>query len=409
MLLSYLKLAIKVLARRKFFTFVSLFGVCFTIVVLMVAAALLDHLFAPHAPELKLDRILGVYNLRMSGPESNRTGPAGYAFLDRTLRDFPDAEVVSIGAFPDRVAVYGDGNKVELFLRRVDGNFWRVFDFELLAGELYTQADEEHARFVAVVNRSTAERLFGSPAAAPGKALEIDGQSFRISGVVEDGPFTGYRSFGDVWAPISTNKSTTYREHYQGMFMGLVLAKSRGDFPALKAEFQSRLAATPLPPADDRWTEMSASLDTPLEGIVNTLRLPSATWLKGFFIVLGLVFMVLPAVNLVNLNLSRIMERASEIGVRRAFGARRGTLVWQFLVENAVLTLLGSLLGLVVSALVLEGINATGIIPRSDLTLNVRIFVYGMLAAFAFALLSGVYPAWRMSRLQPVEALKGTL
>ncbi|MGK2856890.1 MAG: ABC transporter permease [Thermoanaerobaculia bacterium] len=409
MLFSYLKLAIKVLARRKFFTFVSLFGICFTLVVLLVAAAILDHLFAPHAPELKLDRILGVYNLHMSGPESNRTGPAGYAFLDRTLRDFPGAEVVSFGAFPDRVAVYGDGSKVELFLRRVDGNFWRIFDFELLAGELYTQADEENARFVAVVNRSTAERLFGNPAAALGKALEIDGQSFRICGVVEDVPFTGYRSFGDLWAPISTNKSTTYREHYQGMFMGFVLAKSRGDFPTLKATFQSRLAATPLPPADDQWTTMAASLDTPIEGIVNTFRLPSATWLKGFFIVLGLLFMVLPAINLVNLNLSRIMERASEIGVRRAFGARRGTLVWQFLVENAMLTLLGGLLGLVVSILVLEGINATGIIPRSDLTLNVRIFVYGMLAAFAFALLSGVYPAWRMSRLQPVEALKGTL
>lgn len=409
MLVSYLKLALKVLARRKFFTFVSLFGICFTLVVLMVATAIVDHFVAPHAPESRLDRTLGVYWLEMEGPQSQRNGPAGYGFLDRTLRDFPGAEAVSIGQMPDRMAVYSDGAKVELYLRRVDGNFWRVFDFDLVAGELFTQADEENARFVAVVNRSTAEGLFGSAGEALGRPIEIDGQTFRVTGVVEDVPFTGFRSFGDVWVPISTNKSKSYRESYQGLFFGFVLAKSQTDFPALKAEFQSRLAATPLPPNQDRWETLRSSLDTPLEGVVNTLQLPSVTWLKGFFVTVALVFMILPAINLVNLNLSRIMERASEIGVRRAFGARRGTLVVQFLLENLVLTLVGGTLGLVVSALILEGINATGIIPRSMFTLNPRVFGLGLVAAFAFALLSGVYPAWRMSRLQPVEALKGTL
>jgi len=409
MLTSYLKLALKVLARRKFFTFVSLFGICFTLVVLMVAAAIIDHFMAPHAPESKLDRTLGVYSVHMQGPHSNRYGPPGYALLDRTIRDLPGAETISIVQFPDRMAVYADGAKVELFLKRVDGNFWRIFDFDLVAGELFTQADEENARFVAVVNRSTAEGLFGSPGEALGRSIEVDGQAFRISGVVEDVPFSGFRSFGDVWVPINTNKSQAYRKQYSGMFFGFVLAQSPADFPALKAEFLSRLAAMPLPPDDDRWETIETQLDTPLEGVVHTLRLPSVTWLKGFFAVAGLLFMLLPAINLVNLNLSRIMERASEIGVRRAFGARRATLVLQFLVENLVLTLIGGLLGLVVSALVLQGINATGLIPRSEFALNLRTFAYGLSAAFVFALLSGVYPAWRMSRMQPVEALKGTL
>jgi len=409
MLISYLKLSLKVLARRKFFTFVSLFGICFTLVVLVVAAAIVDHFMAPHAPESNLDRTLGVYSLHLQGPKSNRYGPPGYALLDRTIRDLPGAEVVSIAQFPDRMAVYADGSKVELFLKRVDGNFWRVFDFDLLSGELFTQADEEAARFVAVVNRSTAEGLFGSPGEALGSTIDVDGQSFTVSGVVEDVPFSGFRSFGDVWVPISTSKSKAYRDQYSGLSFGFVLAKNRSDFPALKAEFQSRLAATPLPPDDDRWETMETSLDTPLEGLVRTLRLPSVTWLRGFFVIAGLLFMVLPAINLVNLNLSRIMERASEIGVRRAFGARRGTLVLQFLVENLVLTFIGGILGLAVSTLVLEGINATGIIPRSEFALNPRVFALGVLAAIVFAILSGVYPAWRMSRMQPVEALKGTL
>lgn len=408
MLMSYLKLAIKVLARRKFFTFVSLFGICLTLVVLMVTAAVGDHFFAPHAPESKLDRILGVYQLQLREGYSTRTSPCGYSLLTRTLHDLPGVEVVSIGEQPDRLAVYADGRKLELFRRRVDGNFWRVFDFDLIAGELYSQADEENARFVAVINRSTALALFGGPDGALHEPIEIDGQSFEVVGVVEDVPFSGFRSFSDVWAPISTNKTTAYREGYSGSNFGFVLAKSRDDFPAIKAEFLSRVAALPLPANDPPWETMEATLDTPLEAVVTMLGLPSLTFLKGFLIALALLVMLLPAINLVNLNLSRILERASEIGVRRAFGARRGTLVLQFLVENLVLTLIGGLLGLVVSALVLEGINATGIVPRSDFALNFRVFAIGLAASVVFAMLSGVYPAWRMSRLQPVDALKGS-
>ncbi len=65
MLKNYLKIALKVLLRRKFFTFISLFGISFTLLVLMVVTALFDHSFAPRAPETHADRMLGVYRLTM--------------------------------------------------------------------------------------------------------------------------------------------------------------------------------------------------------------------------------------------------------------------------------------------------------------------------------------------------------
>jgi putative ABC transport system permease protein len=121
------------------------------------------------------------------------------------------------------------------------------------------------------------------------------------------------------------------------------------------------------------------------------------------------LFALLPAVNLVNLNTSRIMERASEIGVRKAFGARSRSLVGQFIVENLVLTLTGGALGFVLSWGCLVGLNASGLIPYAQFTMNLRVFVYGLGLAVFFGLLSGVYPAWRMSRLHPVAALKGAV
>lgn len=120
-----------------------------------------------------------------------------------------------------------------------------------------------------------------------------------------------------------------------------------------------------------------------------------------------LLFLMLPTVNLVNLNVSRIMERASEIGVRRAFGASSRTLIGQFVVENLVLTLIGGLVGFVLSALVLQAISAAGLFPYASLHINVRVFLYGVGLSVLFGLISGVYPAWRMSRLHPVAALRG--
>jgi putative ABC transport system permease protein len=122
---------------------------------------------------------------------------------------------------------------------------------------------------------------------------------------------------------------------------------------------------------------------------------------------LMLLFALLPTVNLVNLNMSRIMERASEIGVRKAFGASSRTLVGQFIVENVVLALIGGVLGFVGSLFVLAAANRSSLIPYANFTMNYRIFLYGLGLAAFFGVLSGVYPAWRMSRLHPVQALKG--
>jgi putative ABC transport system permease protein len=93
--------------------------------------------------------------------------------------------------------------------------------------------------------------------------------------------------------------------------------------------------------------------------------------------------------------------------VRKAFGAPARTLVGQFLVENILLTLVGGLIGYLLSVLALRAFTQSGIVSYAHFTLNLRVFGYGMALAIAFGILSGVYPAWRMSRLNPVDALKG--
>src|SRR5256885_1583041 len=99
-------------------------------------------------------------------------------------------------------------------------------------------------------------------------------------------------------------------------------------------------------PASPRWQRGRAAAAPwvlgPGPGAVGTL--------VAIIAAVALLFMALPTLNLVNLNVSRILERASEIGVRKAFGASSRALLGQFLVENVVLTLIGGALGLALSA-----------------------------------------------------------
>jgi putative ABC transport system permease protein len=101
------------------------------------------------------------------------------------------------------------------------------------------------------------------------------------------------------------------------------------------------------------------------------------------------------------------MERRAEIGVRKAFGATNAQLVRQLVTENLLLCAVGGILGLAGARLALWWLEGSGLIPYLKIELNLAVFGWGMLIALVFGLLSGVLPAWKMARLDPVHALKG--
>ncbi len=414
MIKNYLKVALKVLARRKFFTFISLFGISLTLLVLLVAAAIFDQVLARQAPETRSDRTLGVYQLLMRGPDNTQNSEPGYGFLNayvRPLSALPGVERVSIVS-SNRIGVsYLGGSKIESRIRRTDGEFWRILDFDYLEGGPFTAEDEAGARFVAVISETTRGRFFGDQPAL-GKTIEVDGQRFRVAGVVPDVPTLRFSSSADIWVPLSTAKSNLYRNQWMGGYIALILGRSTADLPAIKKEYSARLReAEGHLPDPKTYKTLESGADTLFEACVRNFSpgiepLDSGRVKAGLFLLM-LLFMLLPTLNLVNINLSRILDRASEIGVRKAFGASSRTLVGQFVVENLVLTLLGAAIGLLLAVPVLSAINASGLIPYARLAVSFRVFLAGLGMAVFFGFLSGVYPAWRMSKLHPVQALRG--
>jgi len=412
MLRSYLKLAWKILWRRRFYTFISLFGIMVTIAVLVVASALLDHTFAPMPPEVRQDRTLGLFRARLVGKDSIDSTAVGYRLIDRYARNLPGVERLAIVSQAQTVLSYVGGHRVESRIRRADAEYWRVLDFAFLEGGPFTDQDVAGGSFVAVISASARDAYFGG-APAVGRVLEADGQRFRVIGVVSDVPATREVAYGDLYVPFTTQKTDAYRRELLGDFYALLLARSPADFPAIKSELASRLARAELPSRE--YDHLYAFPQTYFESVADDVFFDDQAdrshpeRLLAVMAVAAFLFLLLPTVNLVNLNVSRITERASEIGVRKAFGASSRVLVTQFVVENLLLTLVGAAGGFVLATVVLWLVTASGVVPHAELALNLRVFGAGVAAAAVFGLLSGVYPAWRMSRMHPVEALKGAV
>lgn len=413
MLKNYFKIAFKVMLRHKLFTFISLFGISFTLLFLVLITSFLDYGFGPVTPEKKLDRTLSV----TMGTLWYKTGGISAGplfspyFLNRYVKSLETPAAVSISSFASTVTEYYGNKKIEMGIKYTDGEFWQILDFNFLEGRGYTVQEVENREPLAVINQRLKEQYFGDQPAV-GKYLEVTGTSFRIAGVVENVSIIRIMPYADIWVPLGfsktdINKISITSNSFPGWY-AMVLAHSRKDFRAIKAEFQQHLRQVEFP--DDRYSRILTNTTSYQEAFARQLFRREDNNLGGLFIVLFvlmLIFMLLPTINLVNINISRILERSSEIGVRKSFGASSWSLVGQFLVENIIITLIGGLISLLLATIILGLVNRSGIIPDTSFAINYRIFLASLLITLIFGVFSGVYPAFKMSRLQPALALQG--
>jgi len=410
---NYMLTAWKVFMRRKLFTAINLLCIVLTLVVLMVVTALVQNTFYPVGVEGKSERFLQVVivHAESDSGHSNTTSPLGYKLIEQYLKPMKSVELVGVTSGPSTVSVYQEGRVTELNMRRTDANYWKILDFTLLAGRLPDAEDDAMGRFVAVINRASARKLFGS-APAVGKNVRVSGQQFRIIGVVENE--MQLNAFADMWAPISTYPSTGYKQEYFGEFFALLLGHSAADLPMIRRDVEA-IARDADFGDHKKWNKIRFWADNKMDAIARQTIGDSnsadsgATTMITVLLSIMFAFMLLPALNLINLNSGRIMERSAEIGVRKAFGATSAHLAGQLIVENVVLCLAGGVISMACAALVLRGLEMSELIPYLKVQLNLVVMACGLILTLVFGLLSGVLPAWKMSRLDPIHALKGAL
>jgi putative ABC transport system permease protein len=410
MLKNYFKIAIAVLKRRKFFTFISLFGISFTLTILIVLTAFLDHLFSPAYPDLNRDRELFVNRIRLEATKKQgmSMSPLSFYFFDHYVAKLKTPSKVAVYTGGEVSNGYKDNRKIVVELKYTNLAFWEVYLFQFLEGKQFSKNQLKNKDQVVVISAATRTKYFGEDAKALGKYIEANNTKYRVVGVVKSVPFLNNFCYADLYLPYTLLKDGLQDQSLQGDFCATLLVNSTKDLPLLKKEFAQMLSKLPRSGKDYDmiYCYPDGYMDVLTRGFFANGQDNSSIKMMLILAVFLLLFMLLPTINLVNINLSRIMERSSEIGVRKAFGASSTTLTYQFIVENLILTLLGGFLGLVFSAVVLRILNASEIAPGMDLRINVIVLFYSLLSCLVFGLLSGVYPAWRMSKMNVVTALK---
>jgi putative ABC transport system permease protein len=414
MLLNYIITAWKVFLRRKFFTFINLFGISLTLMVLMVISTIAESYFYPKGPEKNIDNIRVISRLVLTNEEHNQTnsGRLGYKFIKENLFRLQTPELISINSGSYATSIFHQGKKIRLLVKKTDSNFWSVLDFNFIQGRAFSNEEFNKGRFVAVVNQHTQQELFGETSAI-GQKVSIGNQQFTIIGVVENVSIVEEVALSDIWVPYTTNATTDYQQETRGNWDAVLYHSNPAFLEDANKEYINLLKNDVVLDASHDMTEAYSGAYTKLQSLSREMFYDKFSYdtheniFMGVIVSLVLLFMLLPSINMINLNVSRMMERSSEIGVRKAFGASTKQLLMQFIIESILLTLAGGILGIILSLCILNSIEASGLIPYAHFPFNIRVFFIGLLLILVFGLISGVYPAYKMSRLSPVTALKG--
>ena len=359
---------------------------------------------------MKLDSTQSVNEAGMN----NSNNEFAWSYLDRYLSEVPSAENFTFLNANNVFNAYVNSTKVELSAVYTDHRFWQIFDFEFIEGFGFGEAAVDQEEPVAVITTKLADAYFGRTENLLNEKIEMDGRFLKIVGVVK--PAGVSLLTGNILVPHTLLKTVGRGEEVGfGGFMAIYMAESAKGIKNIKSDIKFINSSLEVhPDVSNNYNEVILTPYSYYEVYADALlglddyktvgtSLSAIRW-----IMIGLLslFILLPTLNLINLNVSRILERSSEIGVRKAFGASQNTILGQFIVENVLQTLLGGLIGMGLALFMIHAINDAGLMGDIILKVNIQFFIYSLIITLIFGVASGLLPAYRMSKLHVVNALK---
>ncbi len=270
-----------------------------------------------------------------------------------------------------------------------------VTGWELGSGRFLNETDDENRRSVAVIGMDVVDRLF--PNSDPlGATIRVDNRPFRVVGVLSRrGKILGDSQDLRVVIPFKTFWG--YFGKRRGFSIGVGITRPQ-DIDAAEDQLVGilrRARNTPAGKPDD------FTINRPEQLAATYRQLTGA--LYGVAIGIGLITLLVGGIGIMNIMLVSVRERTREIGIRRALGARKRTIVLQFLMEAAVVSGIGGLGGTLVG---LSGAKLVSEITPLAAAVDPLTVVGGVSFAALVGLLFGIWPAARAANLDPVEALR---
>ncbi len=319
--------------------------------------------------------------------------------LNRMIAATPNSNLVV--AVPTsnfmRSVKYG-GNQVDnVFVLGTTSDFVVTSTIDCTQGRFFNELESRSGANVVMIGYDVADALF--PSESPiDKSVLINGQLFKVIGVnTRQGTFLGLFS----WDSMVAMPLAAFNKYFS--------AKSESDV-RVKVKDKTRLADAKdeltglmrrvrgLPPEkkDDFSINEQQAFKSTLDPVKNSIAI-AGLFITGLSLFVG-------AIGIMNITFVSVKERTKEIGTRKALGARRRTILLQFLIESTALCLLGGFIGLAFAYLMCFGIGKA--FPSFPIHFSVGLVLISMVVSILTGLFSGFAPAWTASRLDPVAALR---
>uniref|UniRef100_A0AB33J8Q1 ABC transporter permease n=1 Tax=Prevotella sp. GTC17259 TaxID=3236795 RepID=A0AB33J8Q1_9BACT len=292
-----------------------------------------------------------------------------------------------------------------------NADFWKVFNFRFLNGKGYGEAEILRGAGDIVISESLAKRMFGTSQAA-GREILFNGTLRRVAGVVVDVSSVVSEPYAEVWIPASPqmrqSSATTDGEKWLGSWHIYLSTADRQEARRTIIGYFNRVNASQKEYHIDLGTQPNTGGFDLGNGDFNY-----TTLILLAILVVGLL--VVPSLNLSSLISSRMEKRLPEMGIRKAFGARRSTLLWQVMVENILLTAIGSAVGLLLAYAVVV-LNASALksmltqtgddpIITGEMLFSPWIILCTVLVCLAVNVLAAVVPGYLSLRRNIVDSL----
>ncbi|MBO0998182.1 ABC transporter permease [Bacillus sp. SD075] len=313
---------------------------------------------------------------------------------DDTIEQFKGLSGISEVApvVTERVYAKNGEASAQVSMTGATSSYLSVRDLELSQGRFLTDMETELRSKVVVLGSNTANTLFENQKAVDQNVL-IGGVSYRVIGVLES-VGTSMGSSGDdvIIAPITTAERAT-----GSTTIGTVYLKAENENIIDRAMYQVQGTMTTFfPEQSDNYSVSNQ------EDLMDTMSSVSDT----FTLMLGgiaSISLLVGGIGIMNIMLVSVSERTREIGIRKAIGANRKSILLQFLIEAMVLSCLGGLLGVVIGLGIAKLISVF-----SSLTISYSwsVTLFAFLFSILIGIMFGVFPANKASRLSPIQALR---
>ncbi|HEU4681199.1 MAG TPA: ABC transporter permease [Gemmatimonadales bacterium] len=312
------------------------------------------------------------------------------------IRQLPLVRDVNIGEYTNGPVSFEGVELKSVAMAGMSPTWSQVNGGDILAGRNFTSMEYAAGARVVIINDKLAESLFPSRDAV-GKRIKIFGQPFEVIGLHAEAASL-FSNASEPRLAIPHTAFTKTAEYWKGWMEIAVLpteaATVQGTQDQVTTALRTARGLRPGQPDNFAIVTQDRVLDT-----FNNIT-------AAFFVVmiaLSSVGLMVGGVGVVAIMMISVTERTREIGVRKALGATRREIMFQFLVEAATLTLVGCLVGMALGALVAWGVRSFTPIPATIPLLSV---VAAVVVSILTGVLFGLYPASKASRLDPVEALR---